>query len=66
MNILFEFYGQTIPVNCWIEDYNQVEYDYDEAFFTDEQVIEIDKKLNSLNSEIRKTIKTRNMLGIDC
>jgi competence transcription factor ComK len=66
MNILFEFYGQTVTVDCYVDNYNQVDYEYEETLFTDEQVIEIDKKLNSLNSEIRETIKKRNMLGIDC
>lgn len=64
MNMLFEFYGQTITIDCYVDNNNNVDYDYEETLFTDEQVIEINKKLDSLNSEIKETIKMRNLCGI--
>lgn len=64
MNMLFEFYGQTITVDCYVDNNNNVDYDYEETLFTDEQVNEINKKLDSLSSEIKETIKMRNLCGI--
>jgi hypothetical protein len=64
MEFILDFFGQETTVYCFIDDNNQLEYEYQETLFTDEQVIEINKEINSFKPQIKEAIRVRRLSGI--